>query len=81
MGVPKHKKSYRRVRNRRTRVFYHTLPFPEELYVKCSECGKLKLPHRVCPYCGKYRGVTYINLSRREERRRRKMEERAKTRI
>ncbi len=22
----------------------------------CSECGERKLPHRVCPHCGQYRG-------------------------
>jgi len=81
MGVPKHKKSYRRVRNRRTRVFYHTLPFPEEVYVRCEECGELKLPHRVCPNCGKYKGVVYIDYTRRQERRKRKLEEIMKTKV
>ena len=22
----------------------------------CPECGEIKLPHRVCPSCGHYRG-------------------------
>jgi large subunit ribosomal protein L32 len=25
----------------------------------CDDCGAPKLPHRVCPSCGKYRGRTY----------------------
>ncbi|MEW5767033.1 MAG: 50S ribosomal protein L32 [bacterium] len=23
---------------------------------KCSHCGEMKLPHRVCPHCGYYNG-------------------------
>lgn len=81
MGVPKHKKSYRRVRNRRTRVFYHTLPFPDNVLVKCPECGSFKLPHRVCPACGKYKGLVYIDHQRRLERKRRKQQEMARTKV
>jgi large subunit ribosomal protein L32 len=81
MGVPKHKKSYDRVRDRRTKVFYHTLPFPEDVLVKCEECGEYKLPHRACPNCGKYKGVTYIDLSVREARKRKKQERISKNRV
>ncbi len=27
---------------------------------KCAECGEIKLPHIVCPECGKYRGRSVI---------------------
>ena len=23
---------------------------------KCDNCGEMKLPHHVCPYCGYYKG-------------------------
>ena len=26
----------------------------------CSQCGKDILPHRVCPYCGFYRGELVV---------------------
>ncbi|RMH20413.1 MAG: 50S ribosomal protein L32 [Acidobacteria bacterium] len=26
----------------------------------CPECGEVKLPHRVCPHCGHYRGREVI---------------------
>ncbi len=25
----------------------------------CAKCGEPKAPHRVCPNCGEYKGVTY----------------------
>lgn len=27
---------------------------------KCSQCGGAKLPHRVCPTCGTYKGQEII---------------------
>jgi len=26
----------------------------------CAQCHELRLPHRVCPFCGYYRGVEVI---------------------
>jgi len=26
----------------------------------CTQCGALKLPHRVCPACGYYKGVLAV---------------------
>ena len=28
---------------------------------KCTKCGQLILPHRVCPQCGYYKGVQVVN--------------------
>ena len=28
--------------------------------VKCSQCGELKRPHRICPECGYYNGKQVI---------------------
>ncbi|NTW17829.1 MAG: 50S ribosomal protein L32 [Syntrophaceae bacterium] len=28
----------------------------------CPQCGKFKLPHHVCPYCGTYKGRAVIKV-------------------
>jgi large subunit ribosomal protein L32 len=30
----------------------------------CPQCGKAKLSHRVCPYCGTYKGRTVIDVEK-----------------
>ncbi|MBI4225917.1 50S ribosomal protein L32 [Candidatus Roizmanbacteria bacterium] len=46
--LPKRKHSTRR---KGKRLSTRSIKFPK--LVKCQNCGKLKLPHRVCKYCGK----------------------------
>ena len=29
---------------------------------KCPQCGDSKMPHRVCPHCGHYRGVEVLDV-------------------
>lgn len=29
---------------------------------KCKNCGKTKLPHRVCPHCGYYKGKQVLTI-------------------
>ena len=50
MAVPKRKTSKARRDKRRSSVWKLA---PTEL-VKCSHCGELKRPHRVCGTCGFY---------------------------
>ena len=33
--------------------------------VKCSNCGKYKFAHRVCPHCGYYRGKQVITIKQK----------------
>ena len=51
MANPKRRHSQARRDNRRSqqRLRLGTLS-------ACPQCGKLRLPHRACPFCGTYRG-------------------------
>lgn len=51
MAVPFRRTSKMRKRTRRA---HHALNVPG--MVNCPECGEKKLPHRVCPACGMYKG-------------------------
>jgi large subunit ribosomal protein L32 len=31
--------------------------------VKCKNCGATKLPHRICPSCGFYRGRALVSAA------------------
>ncbi|HMA68950.1 MAG TPA: 50S ribosomal protein L32 [Candidatus Mcinerneyibacterium sp.] len=57
MAVPKGKVSKQRKRKRRT----HWKAKAPKL-VKCSNCGEYKVPHRVCPECGTYRGEKIVAI-------------------
>ncbi len=63
MAVPKRKKSKSKVRSRR-RSHAHAREIPAPL--ACSECGAPRLPHRVCPSCGTYRGRQVITIETEE---------------
>ena len=30
---------------------------------ECPKCGEPKMPHRVCPYCGTYKGREVIEVA------------------
>lgn len=32
--------------------------------VQCSNCGEMRLPHRVCPNCGFYQGREIIEIEK-----------------
>ena len=55
MAVPKRKTSKSRRDKRRAT---HKIASP--VVATCSVCSAPKLPHRVCPSCGTYRGKRYI---------------------
>ncbi len=54
MAVPKSKTSRWRRNQRRAQNFFNRLRVPS--LSECSNCGEMILPHRVCPYCGYYKG-------------------------
>jgi large subunit ribosomal protein L32 len=57
MAVPKKRTSKQRKRKRRT---HHKVDVPN--LVACKNCGDPKLPHRVCPTCGTYKGEQVIEV-------------------
>ncbi len=57
MAVPKKRVSKQRKRKRRT---HYKASVPA--LVSCPRCGDPKLPHRVCPTCGTYRGEQVIEV-------------------
>ena len=57
MAVPKRRTSKRKKRARRT----HYKATPPTLQ-PCPRCGNQKLPHRVCPSCGYYKGEQVVTV-------------------
>lgn len=58
MAVPKGKVSKARRDKRRSAVWKLESP----TLVKCSNCGELKLTHRVCKSCGTYKGREVLKV-------------------
>jgi large subunit ribosomal protein L32 len=58
MAVPKKRTSKSRQRKRRA-----TIKLENPKLVKCKQCGKEILPHRVCPFCGYYKGKLVVSSS------------------
>ena len=57
MAVPKNKTSKARRDKRRANW---KLDVPN--LVECPQCHELKMPHRVCPACGQYKGKEVIKV-------------------
>ena len=59
MGIaPKRRISKARRDKRRASVWKLDAP----AFSKCTQCGELKLPHRVCPNCGFYDGKEVVKV-------------------
>ncbi len=56
MALQKFKSSKARSRSRRANYLRVTPPN----LTPCPSCGALKLPHRVCPECGVYKGKKVV---------------------
>jgi large subunit ribosomal protein L32 len=56
MAVPKQKQSHARTAKRRAQ---HKIAVPG--YKECPQCHSPRLPHRVCPECGYYRGGEVVS--------------------
>ncbi|MEI6306332.1 MAG: 50S ribosomal protein L32 [Deltaproteobacteria bacterium] len=59
MAVPKRKTSKASKNSRRAHDF-----LTARSVSNCPQCKSPKLPHRVCPTCGTYKGKEIISLSK-----------------
>ena len=55
MAVPKRKMSKAR-RDKRRANWKLTVPG----FIECPQCHEMKMPHRVCPECGSYKGKQIV---------------------
>ncbi|MBS0622319.1 MAG: 50S ribosomal protein L32 [Verrucomicrobia bacterium] len=55
MAVPRNRHSDRRQATRRAHF-----KLQPKTTTACRQCGASKLPHRVCPSCGMYRGRAMV---------------------
>lgn len=67
MALPKRRHSITRGRKRRTHWKINLAQA-----VVCPQCKKEKLPHRICPFCGFYKGREIIKIETIAERKKRK---------
>ncbi len=62
MAVPKAKTSKWRRNQRRSQNFFNKFKRGLPSLSECSNCGEKILPHRVCPYCGYYKGREVLSV-------------------
>jgi large subunit ribosomal protein L32 len=62
MAVPKQKQSHARTAQRRAQ---HKISAPA--YNACPQCHSPRMPHRVCPVCGTYKGREVVGADQRGE--------------
>ena len=63
MAHPKRQHSTQRSRKRRT---HWKLDVPE--LQSCGNCQKPIVPHRVCPFCGFYKGKQVVEIVAKEKK-------------
>ena len=63
MALPKRQHSRQRGRKRRT---HWKIKVPA--FSSCPNCQKEILPHRVCPFCGHYKGQQIVEIKAKKEK-------------
>ena len=64
MALPKRKHSKARRDKRRSA---NSKLYAANLSV-CPQCKKLRMPHRICPFCGYYNGKPVVVIETKEEK-------------
>ncbi|MFA5060623.1 MAG: 50S ribosomal protein L32 [Candidatus Omnitrophota bacterium] len=67
MPLPKRQHSKQRGRKRRTHWKIRVPGFSV-----CSQCKKPILPHRVCPFCGAYKGQQIVEVAVKADKKKKK---------
>lgn len=70
MTVPKQKHTKAKRNKRRMHIF-----LAKPTTAKCPKCGHFVLPHTLCQNCGCYKGVEYINVLEKLNKKERKQRE------
>ena len=63
MALPKRQHSRQRGRKRRT---HWKLKVPA--FSLCPNCQKSIIPHRVCPFCGHYKGQQIVEIKAKKDK-------------
>jgi large subunit ribosomal protein L32 len=74
--MPNPKRRHSKERGRLRRMFYK---LEANAMPKCPQCGKKRLPHRVCPHCGYYKGKEVIEIKTPDEKKKEREKKRTKT--
>jgi len=74
--MPNPKRRHSKERGRLRRTFYK---LKARTYGKCTQCGKPKAAHVVCPHCGYYKGQQVIEKKTLKEKRLEREKKRTKT--
>jgi large subunit ribosomal protein L32 len=74
--MPNPKRRHSRERGRLRRTFYK---LKLNNLGKCPQCGKPKQLHKVCPFCGYYKGKQVVEIKTLEEKRKEREKKRTKT--
>ncbi|MFH1594224.1 MAG: 50S ribosomal protein L32 [Candidatus Omnitrophota bacterium] len=67
--MPNPKRRHSKQRGRLRRTFYK---MRTKTLLKCSQCGKAKLPHRICPFCGYYKGALRVEILSKDEKKKKR---------
>jgi large subunit ribosomal protein L32 len=63
MAVPKKRHSCSKAKRRKMHYY-----LKEKELVRCENCGKEKLPHIVCSFCGFYKGKKILEIKEKEKK-------------
>lgn len=70
MVIPKRRKTSSKRDQRRMHIF-----LKKPALALCSRCGKPAFAHRVCQYCGYYKGIKVIDVLAKLDKKERKKRE------
>jgi len=63
--MPNPKRRHSRQRGRKRRTFYKAKMGD---FSVCPQCKKPKLPHRICPHCGYYKGKPIVVIEEKTKK-------------